>query len=761
MAKINQSDYIDVKALLRTYISKWYYFLISVVVCCALGYAYSLRHPNDMAVRANVLIQPENSNQLSGFGDLSSLFGSNGYVEDEIFVIGSHSLYRDVVKNLELNRFHLVKDGLLSSYIAFPEYPVDVIAPGVADTLRTSVVFRIKVDKDGKAKVKVKAKRKNVADLRDVTLPAVVKTPYGDFTVMETQWYPKGENVNTTIVFSGYEKAAEALTKDVIVEMPSRKSNVISLAYDTPNAAYGSAILNEIIDLYNIRGINEKNLQGEKTAAFLEGRLNILARDLNIAESDIQKYKEHNGIVDVASEAMYQTEKKGQLETELLAAATELEILKMTKDFLKDTVNRYDLVPIDVSNEAVSKGVQEYNALAVKRIQLMKSAKPGNPILVQLSQQMDAARNNILFTAEKAVDASEIKLKELRKEKYSADARLSNIPTQEREYINKKRQQEVKQQLYLFLLQKQEETAMVLANSVPKGVVIDRAYTLSEPLGISLGLRLAICALFGLLIPPLAIYLNRVVRNKFETREEVMKYVSAPILGEIGLDKSGNSMVVADNDTSSSNELFRLLRTNLLFLLNNKEDKVVLLTSTQSGEGKTFIAMNLAASLSLLRDKKVLLVGLDVRNPQIAKNLGVSSAIGIVNYLSDSNVMLEQIISHVPSYRDLDVIISGPIPPNPAELLASPRLDELFDLLRERYDYIIVDTAPVGMVSDTFTLNRVADATIYVTKVNYSSISDLKFIETIFEENKLKKMSVVVNGVAVKKGYGYGYGKQK
>ncbi|MDE7145342.1 MAG: polysaccharide biosynthesis tyrosine autokinase, partial [Duncaniella sp.] len=335
------------------------------------------------------------------------------------------------------------------------------------------------------------------------------------------------------------------------------------------------------------------------------------------------------------------------------------------------------------------------------------------------------------------------------------------IPTQERKYVDKKRQQEVKQQLYLFLLQKQEETAMLLANSSPKGMVIDKAYTLSEPLGVSEKLVMALFLLIGLIIPPIGIYIYGLLRNKFDTREEVEKYISAPILGEMCLDKSGNSLVVADKDTSSSSELFRLLRSNLLFVLNNKEDKVVLLTSTQSGEGKTFIAINLAASLGLLQGKKVLIIGMDIRNPQVGNYLGISSNVGLTNYLSSSDMTIDSIIIDVPSFENLDLIVAGPIPPNPAELLASPKLDVMFEELRGRYDYIIVDTAPVGMVSDTFTLNRIADATIYVTRVNYSTVSDLKFIESVYEEHRLKKLSVVINGTKSKKGYGYGYGRRQ
>lgn len=758
MAKKNSSDYIDVRALLRKYISKWYYFVVSVLVCGILGFVYCRMNPEEYAVRANLLIQQDSMNPLANFGGLEQLFGANGYVDDEIFVISSHSLYREVAKELQVNKTHYVRDGFLKSHLAYPEFPIDVVAPSVADTLRTTVVFKIKVNEAGKADITAKAKRHTIAKIKDVALPAVVKTIYGDFTVDKTAVFPKGEEVSTRIIFTGYDRAAELLAKDITVDIPSRKSNVITLAFDTPNSDYGRAILNAILVNYNERGIIEKNQQGEKTALFLKDRIDLLAHDLNLAESDIQRYKENNRIIDVVAEATYQTEKKGRVEAELLAAETNLEIIKMTRDFLADSVNAYDMVPLNVSNPEVQEGIKGYNELVMRRESLRRNAKPQNYALRQLDKQIEMMRANIQSSLAKAYDGASIQLNELRKEKLGADSKLSNIPTHEREYLNMKRRQEVKQQLYLFLLQRQEETAMLLANSVPKGMVIDEAFTLTEPLGLSMKWILVICFFIGLCVPPVGMYIYQLLRDKVESREDIEKALTAPILGEMCLDASGRSLVVADRDSSSSNELFRLLRSNLQFMLSDKADKVVLLTSTQSGEGKTFIAINLAASLSLLEGKRVLLVGMDIRKPQVANYLGIPDSPGLTSYLSQPDMSVESIISAVPGFSSFDVIVAGPIPPNPSELLASGKIDSLFTELRERYDYIIVDSAPVGMVSDTFTVNRIADAVIYVTRINHSSLSDLKFIENIYEEKRLRNMSVVVNGTKVKRGYGYGYG---
>lgn len=763
MAKSKKAnDFIDLHALLKSYASKWYYFVISMVICGALGYLYTRSHARPMAVRANILISPESDSPLGGgaMGGLGSLFGSNAYVDDEIFVISSHSLFRNVARDLELNKTHMVKDGFLKSHLAYPDFPIDVVAPGVADTLRQTLVFVVKVDKSGKADIDVKVKKDKIVEMENVALPAVVKCPYGDFTVTPTAYYHKGEKLKTTIVFSGYESAAESLTDNVVAEIASRKSNVIELGYDISNPALGSAVLNEILAKYNERGVAEKNLQGEKTASFLNDRIQLLAKDLNEAEVAIQNYKEGHGIIDVLAEAEYQTAKKGTLESAMLEQETEMEVLRLTRDYFTDPAHSDDLVPMTVSNEAVARGIEKHNELVLKRLELLESAKPDNFAVKQLTKQIDLSRANLITTTDRVLESANLKLNDIRAEKNRTDSRLGSIPTQEREYLNMKRQQEVKQELYLFLLQRQEENSMMLANAVSKGKIIDEAFTLSEPLGMSPKMILFIALVIGLIIPPFVIYLRKVIRNKLETREEAEKHLTAPVLGEMCIDRSGRRLVVSENDTSSATELFRLLRSNLQFMLSDPNDKVVLMTSTRSGEGKSFISINLAASLSILQGKKVLLVGMDIRNPQIANYLGINPPLGLTNYLSSDAVSLKSIIVPMEGLPNLDLIVAGPIPPNPAELLNSRKVDDLFAELRKHYDYIVVDSAPVGMVSDTFTLDRISDATIYVTRVNYSSLQDLRFIEDVYEEKRLKKLSVVINGTTSKKGYGYGQNKK-
>lgn len=753
------SDFIDFSAIFRSYRKNWYWFAISLLFFGALGYVYVKTHNVEYSVHANVLIDKDESNPLLSSMDLGGLFGSSARVDDEVFVVSSHSLLRDVVRQLGLNERHVVKKGLLEKEFAYPEFPLQISnSQAVADTLKHSLLFKIRVDSDMKADVKMYADGDKIASFKDQALPAVLKTPYGDIELQATEYYPKGEDLATNIFLTGYDAAAEQLSSELAIDIVNRKSNVINMAIETDNIAYGKDVLNEIIKDYNLKGLSDKSVQGEKTLVFIDDRIKLLASDLDDAESAIQSYKQANGIIDVEAEAIYQTERRGELDKRLIEAESNAQIYKIPLDFITDPENAYSLVPLTVTNEGLISAINAYNQLLLKRIELQSNAKGNNATLKNLNEQIDAMRGNVAQSIRKAYDSAMVPVRELRSEMSKTTGKLGNVPTQEREFINMKRQQEVKQALYLFLLQRREETAMMIANNKPKAIIIDEAYSLKDPTSMNPKITMLLFLFVGMIIPFILVYLMSKFRNKFDTLQEVERMVDVPVLGEICTDKSGNHVVVGSSETSSSAELFRLLRTNLQFILNDTRDKVVLMTSTNSGEGKSYISINLAMSLSLL-GKKVLLMGMDIRKPKLAEYLGISSRYGITQYLSSDSISISDMIVRNEQYGKLDIILSGPVPPNPAELLASKKVDELFEKLRNEYDYIIVDTAPVGLVSDTFTLDRVADATIYVCRANYTSKADLDFVNSIYDNHRLKKLSLVVNGSTTRKTYGYSSSK--
>ena len=758
MAK-KHSDIINIGTIFNSYLSKWYLFVISIIGCLILGFLYIRVHQTKYGIRASVLIQQEDANPMAAaMGGLGDLFGASGNVDDEVFVISSHSLYRDAIRDLGLNKTHYTRLGFLKKELSYPDYPIDVtFDENIADTLSVMLNFKVKVNEDGSSKIRIKDKNGKIEEVENVRLPHSFNTPYGLFTVESTEHFPTGQEVTSTILVTGYHAAAEDFAEDISIEIGNKRTNVIQMAYNTPNTDLGKALLNQIITQYNERCIREKNIQGLKTAEFIEQRVALIGADLGDIEKRIQDFKENQAIVDVEAEAVYQTTKRGELETELLKTETQLEILKLTREFVSDSDNKYELIPSTVELKALNDAITEYNLMLIERNEMLRTVNSDNSIIVKLTNRIDTMRANIISTIDQFYNSMKVTIRDIENKIASTSSRLGNIPGQERAAVDLLRQREVKQQLYIFILERQEENAMMMANATPKGLTVDEPYVLKEPLGMSSMVILIFMLIIGMCLPPVYLYVLKLIRNRIESREEVESRTTAPIIGEICTVNSESPLVVSPTSTSTATELFRLMRSNMLYIFNEETGKVALLTSSTSGEGKTFISINLAASLALL-NKKVVVVGMDIRAPKLAADLGLSNSNGLTQYLASSEVTIDDIIMHdaIKELPLLDVIVAGPVPPNPAELLISKKVDNLFKELRQRYDYIIVDSAPVGMVSDTFALNRISDATIYVTRINKTTTQDIDFIEDICENSRLKKLSIVVNGVKNKKVYGYG-----
>lgn len=763
--KKQQTEFIDVRGTLLLWWSKWYWFAISAFVCLSLAFIYATVKKPVYLVKSNILIAQDDSNIMSGMGGFGQLFGTSGYVDDEVFVVSSHTVLRDVVKDLKLNKSCVVKEGLLKNSEYFKKYPVDIVTDtDIADTLSVSLKFNLKVDEAGVASVEVKDSQKDVvADLENQKFPIVVETKYGVFTIKKTADYKEGESLKAKLYFSGYDDAAESLKEDLDIYIASKKSNVIQIEMETTDVDKAKLILNDIVKYYNVRGVEQRSEQSRLTLDFLDSRIQLIAQDLTDSEADVEGYKKNQGIVDVATEATYQTTKKGKFEGELVQAEIDLNIMQMAKEFLADSKNKYELIPTTVSDETVKAGITNYNELVLSRMNLVRTAKEGNIALSKMNDRIDALRANINTSLDRAIAQQNKVISDMRLQLGVTDSRLGNIPTQERQYRDIKRKQTIKEQLYLFLMQRREDTALMIANTTPKGVIVDKAFSLSEPITMKKRIILLLAFVFSLILPPVILVIKKVLRNKFDTKDELKKLTVIPVIGEICKDNTGDNIVVKQGSVSTVAELFRAVRSNLQqFFLSGEDDKVVLMTSTVSGEGKSFVSVNLAQTLAITNnDLKVLLVGMDIRKPRIAEYLSIPSLKGLTDYVARTGMNLDDVIQKNPNGLAFDVITSGPIPPNPAELLLSQRVDDMFAELRKRYDYIVVDTAPVGLVSDTLTLSRIGDATIYVCRANYTTKTDIQYANSIYEEGRLKKMSILLNDTIVRKGYGYGYGENR
>ena len=764
MSQKDKSQFFDVKSLFNDYRRHWWWFVISLFLCGAMAVVYVKTHNAQYAVCANVLVSDDNTGSFTAMSGMSDLFGSSANVEDEVYVISSHSVLRDVARNLGIYKTHYVKKGLLGGYLAYPDFPVDVTAESsLLDTLNTTMTFKVNVGKDGKADIKMYADGKKIGQEKNLRLPVSLNTKYGRYTVLPTPDYPKGEKVKTTISISGYDDAAEDLAHSISSDRASRKSNMINLYMRTENTAYGKDVLNEIVDNYNRRGISYKNRQGEKTLEFINDRLAIISGDLSTAEKDIQDYKKDHKITDVGVEASYNMGVRGTADHALVQAETESEIIKMTRDFLRQPGNEFQLVPI-TSNMPKSLGdaINEYNNLVIKRMEVADNARGNNTALRRLDESIGSLRRNIDTSLTKALETSQVQVREARSRLNSSLSKLGNVPAQEREFLGLKRQQAVKQELYIFLLQRREETAMMIANAIPKGRIIDEAYSLSQPVSVKMKTVLAIALLIGLIVPCLLLYLRRLFRTKFDDMQELRALTDIPVVGEICKDKNAENLVVTPGSSTPTTELFRMVRSSLQFMTAGDGCHTILVTSTRPGEGKSFISVNLAASFAIT-GKRVVLLGMDIRNPQLGNYLGLKHNAGITNFLADPSLSIDSIIMSSPRVQGCDVILAGPVPPNPSELLSSSAVDKLFAELRERYDYIIIDSAPSGMVSDTLSLGHVADMTLYVTRADYTLRRDVTFVNNLSTDNRLPRIALVLNGVPMRAkayGYGYGYGKQ-
>ena len=761
-----QNNSINFAELFQEYKSKWYYFAISVFVFVSLGVAYAFLKKPVYNVHASVLISQEDqsggANQMMKQFNMGDMFGGYSSVDDELEVIASHSVLRNTVKDLGLNINYTVREHFFKRYMTYKNAPIELVCEkSVQDTLRASLFFKLKIDDNELVSIDIKANGDDFLEIEDKTFPIKLETVYGTFIFNKTPHFaPLFDEVGSFkeyISLSGYGAAAENLSEEIGIYIPNKNANVIALDFKTPYIEYGTEIIDKIVENYNKKGIENKRIKDEKSAEFISNRLESLVNELDASEELIENYKRSHNIANVGAEAAYQFSRKNSLENQLIASETEFEILQMTRDFISNPVNKYSMIPYSSGAGAAAGIISAYNALIGERIKLENNAKANNIALQALSKQIDALRENITETLSKSYETSLVRLSELRKQVSESQAKLGEIPAQEREYLSMKRHQSVKEQLYLYLLQQQEETTLNIANAMARGIVIDNAYAFNEPVSASKKKIIFIFFFLGLIAPIAYFYARNLLRNKFDTKEDLEKITSVPVLGEICTSKRNEVLVVKDGGSTSAAELFRLVRSNLQFILNDRSEKVIMVTSTIAGEGKSFISINLASSFALL-GKKVCLVGLDIRKPQLANYLNLPAGIGLTQYLASDQYKLDDIILKASVAENMDVIQAGPVPPNPAELLLTEKVDKLFAELRQQYDYIIIDSAPVGMVSDSLTLSRVTDTTVYICRANYTTFSEVKFFNKLYTGNRLKKMALVVNGTKTTRGYGYGYG---
>ena len=735
---------------LHTAIRHWWLFALSFIFCFGILFLYLRKTLPSYIVSSTVLVD-DHSLSFAGIGNskgnsmLKSMIGGGDVnVFNEIEILASENLAAKTVDALDINCRYYEKTGFLKKQDHYGTSPIIVEAPKeLFDTLSVTLPFKIKVYADGKTDITVKKGMfSNYAELKGVELPATVKTPFGLFVVKPTQYFTPKHEYSITASVAGNIPAALELQKDMTVDLKAKKTDIVYMDVMDNDVKRGRDILNTLVRLYNERGMKESDTQGMTTARFIDERLSLIYKNLMGSEAEIEAYKKAHSLVDPYTQVKSSIIKGETSESAIIALETQYRIASMIKGFITDPANKHSLIPFE-SDSLSAKMVRSYNALITQRQHLETSAKADNPALVQLDQQLNAMRENMLGSVNNALGAMRIKIDKAKDVQGESKGDMSQFASTERETRTLYRNQAIQNELYIFLLQKREENALKMAAAQPKGKLVDEAYAASEPVKPKKPLLAFVALIMTFALPFCILYVKKMLKNKIGSQDELEAITPAHLLGQIYHAREDELQVIADTNTKNA-ELFRYLRGNVQFVLPESTDKVVLVTSAVAAEGKSYIAANVASSLALM-GKKVALVELNLRKPSLGEMFGIIASKGMSDYLSNGEVSLHDIVNTTAD--GLDVYVAGTVPPNPSELLQGSRTAQLMEQLREQYDYVVVDSASLATASDTFSLTSQADATVVVLRANSTKQAYVKWINRLMAEGKLSNVGFVLNGV--------------
>ena len=555
---------------------------------------------------------------------------------------------------------------------------------------------------------------------------------------------------------------AKGYCANLSIEPTSKTTSVAVISLKNSSLRRGQDFINTLLEMYNRNTNDDKNVVAQKTAEFIDERIGIISKELGNTEENLETFKRNAGITDLASDAQIALTGNAEYEKKRVENRTQISLIEDLRKYINR--NEYEVLPanIGLQDAALTSSIERYNEMLVERIRLLRTSTESNPAIVNLDTSIRAMKVNVSATLDATLQGLLITKNDLDREASRFSRRISDAPGQERQFVSIARQQEIKAGLYLMLLQKREENAITLAATANNARIIDEAIADDNPISPKGKMIYLIALVLGVGVPVGIIYLLELTKFKIEGRSDVEKLTSVPIIGDIPLtDEKQGAIAVFENQNNLMSETFRNIRTNLQFMLEN-DKKVILVTSTVSGEGKSFISANLAISLSLL-GKKVVIVGLDIRKPGLNKVFNIPrKEVGITQYLANPEKNLMDLVQLSDVSKNLYILPGGTVPPNPTELLARDGLDKAIETLKKNFDYVILDTAPVGMVTDTLLIGRVADLSVYVCRADYTHKNEYTLINELAEKDKLPSLCTVINGLDLKKrkyGYYYGYGK--
>lgn len=774
----------DFVALFFRYLNYWYFFVASVALIVGAMYLYLKTITPVYEVSASVIIDDqEKSKSPNSMMDLENLgfFSATSNFDNELEILQSRTLIKKAIIN---SGFYInyEKKGLFRNEDIYKKSPINVwMTPEEASNLVGGAKLSIQIlaqDRINVVAIITDAEGEESEYTKNIDkLPTLLSTPQGTFSFSEGvvenfgSWTPEDELIvsvsNPTGVARGYSAA-------LVIQPSSKTTTIANITFQSSSKQRGADFINKLVELYNKETNDYKNEVALKTSEFISERIIIINDELGSTEAELEAFKKESKITDLKSDAALALTENSVYQQRIVENSTQLRLVKFLSDYASDPKNEFEVLPINVglADVGLSQLIGNYNEMLLERKRLLVTSSENNPAVVNLDASIVSMRRNVLTTIASVYEGLLIKQGDIEREANVYAGRISSAPTKERELVSISRQQEIQSTLYLMLLQKREENALTLASTANNARIFNEPLGSTAPVAPNKKMYLLIALILGFGIPMGVVYLKDLFSFKIESRGDIEKITSVPILADIPtcIDKpKDNSIVVQENKNDIMAESFRALRTNMLFMFKEGQ-KVAMVTSTSSAEGKSFVSANLATSLALM-GKRVVIVGLDIRKPGLNRTFGISGKMkGISNYLSNPSIDLLSLVQSSGSIPNLSVLFGGTIPPNPTELLSRDTLDKAIAILKENYDYVILDTAPIGMITDTQIIARVADISLYVCRANYTNKSDYRFINDLHHNNKIPNLSTVINDVDLHKRrygyygygnkYGYGYGAQ-
>ena len=770
---------IDFQEILFKYLIHWPWFVGTVVVFLLGAWLYLRMATPVYNISATVLIKDDKkgggagmASELENLG-LDGLISSSQNIDNEIEVLRSKTIAKEVVIDLNLYISYKDEDEFPAKDM-YKTSPVLVsLTPQEAEKLTDPMVVEMALYGEGGLEVNVTVGDKEYQKHFE-KLPAVFPMDEGtlaffqspDSLSLKKDTMEASSNIrHITAKIKSPMKVARAYCENLKIEPTSKTTSVAVISLKNSSLQRGQDFINQLLEMYNRNTNNDKNEIAQKTAEFIDERINIISKELGSTEANLENFKRNAGITDLTSEAQIALTGNAEYEKKRVENRTQISLIEDLRKYIRG--NEYEVLPgnIGLQDPGLVATIERYNEMLVERKRLLRTSTENNPTIINLDTSIRAMKSNVQATLDGSLKGLLITKADLEREASRFSRRISDAPGQERQFVSIARQQEIKAGLYLMLLQKREENAIALAATANNAKIIDEAIADDIPVSPKRRMIYLIALVLGIGIPVGIIYLIGLTKFKLEGRADVEKLTTIPIVGDIPLTDEKNekdgSIAVFENQNNLMSETFRNIRTNLQFMLQN-DKKVILVTSTVSGEGKSFISANLAISLSLL-GKKVVIVGLDIRKPGLNKVFRLSTKEkGITLYLANPETDLMSLVQPSDINQNLYILPGGTVPPNPTELLARDGLDKAIEILKKSFDYVVLDTAPVGMVTDTLLIGRVADLSVYVCRADYTHKVEYTLINELAEEKKLPNLCTVINGVDLKRrkyGYYYGYGK--